>query len=575
MQKDFLENNLNNNKESRGREEFQPVFEGLNLEAQERYLIEPFFTNLDRPVFAVPFLPPEIIGALCSRTSRAKDDLRVIFLNEFVKPFLEDGSEYGEVLKNLIDFLHQNPIENIFSNPRAREFYIKWLAQYGDDSIAQMAGTHLVFSGISQVAIKHWEDQRIGLAPIEKSTRYVDYSSKIAGRYRYYTDPTLKKMGLINEYRQAMDNLFITYTQLTQEFFEFLRKKYPEEKELLLKTKTFDTLRGILPSSTLSQVSFFGNGQAFEYAISRAKRHNLGEIRWTAEQAKAELEKVVPAFLRRLDSEEAQNYQVYLGERRQRIRGAISDFNFGIEPKKEIPNFEVKLISYDPEGENKVIAGLIYETTHESFESILEKVRRMSQDEKEKILAQAIYGRTKRFYKVPRGFEMADLCFEIVTNIGAWRDLHRHRMHTQMRQNWSIYHGFDIPEELKESGLAQKFESAIRQVEDVFLKIEKHNPDLAQYATTLAHRLRFLQKQNMRAFFWETELRTIPAGHPDYRKVEQEKVKLVKNIYPLLTKYLLADMNQYDFARRGAEEQARAKQEELENYFQNLVAKNN
>ena len=554
--------NLNTN------EKFAPVFEKLNLEEKEKYLIEPFFTNLDKSVFAVPFLSPEIIGALCSRTSRAKDDLRVIFLNEFVKPFLEDESAYGKSLKNLIDFLHQNSIENIFSNPKAREFYIKWLAQYGDDSIAQMAGTHLIFSGISQVAIKHWEDQRVGLAPIEKSTRYVDYSSKINGQYRYYIDPTLEKMGLANEYQKAMDNLFITYTELAQEFFDFLRKKYPDEKELVLKTKTFDTLRGILPSSTLSQVSFFGNGQAFEYAISRAKHHNLGEIRWTAEQAKIELEKVVPAFLRRLDSQEAENYGAYLGERRQRIKKAISDFNFGIESKKEIPNFEVKLISYDPDGENKVIAGLIYETTHESFESILEKVKKMSETEKEKILAQAIYGRTKRFYKVPRGFEMADLCFEIVMNIGAWRDLHRHRMHTQMRQNWSVYHGFDIPEELKESGLVQKFESAIHQVEDVFLKIEKHNSDLAQYATTLAHRLRFLQKQNMRAFFWETELRTIPAGHPDYRKVEQEKVKLVKNIYPLLTKYLLADMSDYDFARRGAEEQAQIKEQELKKYFE-------
>jgi thymidylate synthase ThyX len=554
--------NLNTN------EKFAPVFEKLNVEEKEKYLIEPFFTNLDKSVFAVPFLSPEIIGALCSRTSRAKDDLRVIFLNEFVKPFLEDESAYGKSLKNLIDFLHQNPIENIFSNPKAREFYIKWLAQYGDDSIAQMAGTHLIFSGISQVAIKHWEDQRVGLAPIEKSTRYVDYSSKINGQYRYYTDPTLEKMGLVNEYQKAMDNLFITYTELTQEFFDFLHKKYPNEKELILKTKTFDTLRGILPSSTLSQVSFFGNGQAFEYAISRAKHHNLGEIRWTAEQAKAELEKVVPAFLRRLDSEEAENYGAYLGERRQRIKKAISDFNFGIESKKEIPNFEVKLINYDPDGENKVIAGLIYETTHESFESILEKVKKMSEAEKEKILAQAIYGRTKRFYKVPRGFEMTDLCFEIVMNIGAWRDLHRHRMHTQMRQNWSVYHGFDIPEELKESGLVQKFESAIHQAEDVFLKIEKYDADLAQYATTLTHRLRFLQKQNMRAFFWETELRTIPAGHPDYRKVEQEKVKLVKNIYPLLTKYLLADMSDYDFARRGAEEQAQAKEQELKKYFE-------
>ena len=560
-------------KSSKAKEKiFSPPFELINLKPKEKYLIEPFFTNLNKSVFAVPFLPPEIVGALCSRTSRAKEDMRIVFLNEFVTPFLSEKSSYGKSLKNLIDFLHKNPIEDIFSNPRAREFYIKWLSQYGDDSIAQMAGTHLVFSGISQIAIKYWEEQRIGLAPIEKSTRYVDYSSKILGKYRYYTDPTLKKMGLAQKYQKVMDNLFVTYSQLTKDFFEFLKQKYPNEKELVLKTKTFDTLRGILPTSTLSQVAFFGNGQAFEYAISRAKNHNLGEIRWSANRAKEELEKVIPAFLRRLDLEESQQYQKYLGEKNKRVKNAIATlkkFNLNaVESLKEIPQFKVKLISFDPKGEEKIIAGLIFENSHQSFDVIFKKVLKMSAREKEKILASALLGRTKRFYKVPRAFEMADLCFEVVMNIGAWRDLQRHRMQTQMRQNWSIHHGFDVPEDLKEAGLNQKFELAIHQVESVFSKIEKYDLDLAQYAVTLAHRLRFLQKQNLRSFFWETELRTIPAGHPHYRVVEQEKIKLVKNIYPLITKYLLADMKQYDFARRGSEEEARAKEEELKKYFE-------
>ena len=98
---------------------------------QEKYLLKPFFTNLDKSVFAVLFLPPEVIGALCSRTSRAKGDLREVFLEEFVKPFLEEKSEYGESLRALIDFLHKYPIELIFSNLKGREFYIKWLADVG------------------------------------------------------------------------------------------------------------------------------------------------------------------------------------------------------------------------------------------------------------------------------------------------------------------------------------------------------------------------------------------------------------------------------------------------------------
>ena len=247
-----------------------PLFGGLNLSEEERHQIAPFFTNLDRAVFVVPFLPPEVIGALCSRTSRAKEDLRVIFLNEFIKPFLEGGGEYGEALGSFIAFLHKYPIDLIFSNPKGREFYIKWLAQYGDDSIAQMAGTHLLFSGISQLAIKQFEDMRIGIAPLEKSTRYVDYSSKIDGQYMYYADPKLEELGLMGEFRAAMDGLFDTYTALGAKFLQFLKEKHPDEKEFVLKTKSFDTLRGLLPVAALSQVAFYANGQALEYALSRS-----------------------------------------------------------------------------------------------------------------------------------------------------------------------------------------------------------------------------------------------------------------------------------------------------------------
>jgi hypothetical protein len=213
---------------------FAPLFSPDRYAQVDQHRLLPFFTNLDKSVYVPLIFSPEVIGALCSRTSRAKDDLRKIFLDEYITPFLtaEDDSEskqYGQELRALIEFLHQHPIEKIFSNPRARSFYSKWLAQYGDDSIAQMAGMHIVFSGISQLAIKHFEDQRIGLAPIEKSTRYVDYSKKINGQYMYYTDPTLKKMKLEAQYRAAMDNLFKTYIALLPKLQRWLQNNFPEE----------------------------------------------------------------------------------------------------------------------------------------------------------------------------------------------------------------------------------------------------------------------------------------------------------------------------------------------------------
>ncbi|GIW67299.1 MAG: hypothetical protein KatS3mg096_167 [Candidatus Parcubacteria bacterium] len=292
----------------------EEIFEKPNLNEEEKYLIEPFFTNLDKSVYGILFLPPEVVGALCSRASRAKEDLRIVFLKEFVKPFLE--TEYGKSLKNFIDFLHQHPAEVLFNNPKAREFYIKWLAEYGDDSIAQMAGTHLVYSSLSQIAIKHIENQRIGLAPIEKSTRYVDYSLKINNHYLYFTPPEIEKLGLKEEYEKTIDNIFETYIFLFQKYLDYLKIKYSEEKEIVLKTKVFDTIRIILPLSTLGQLALFGNGQAFEYLINRSLEHPLAEIRWLGQRAYEELNKIIPAFLRRVEKEESKEYRKYLGSKK-------------------------------------------------------------------------------------------------------------------------------------------------------------------------------------------------------------------------------------------------------------------
>jgi thymidylate synthase ThyX len=536
----------------------ETIFEKPNFNEKERYLLEPFFTNLDKSVYAILFLPPEVVGALCSRASRAKEDLRVVFLKEFVEPFSE--TDYGQAFKNLVDFLHQNPYEVLFANPKAREFYIKWLAEYGDDSIAQMAGTHLVYSSLSQIAIKHIENQRIGIAPIEKSTRYVDYSLKINNHYLYFTPPEIEKIGLKEEYEKTMNNLFETYVFLYQKYFDFLKNKYPGEKEIVLKTKAFDVVRLILPLSTLGQLALFGNGQAFEYLINRSLNHPLEEIKWLGKRAKEELNKIIPAFLRRIEKEESEEYRKYLGERSVRIKECLKEMN--IEPADvDIDFSNVKLIEYDKDGEDKIIASLLYPEIKEPWEKILEKVKRLSFFEKEKILEKVLKDRKYRWYKVPRAFENVYLRFEILLNIGAWRDLQRHRMQTQIHQKFNIDNGFDIPEELEEIGLKEKFVSAIENLEKLYRKIE--DKDLAQYAVSFAHRVRFLQYQNLREFFWETELRTNPQGHPHYRKIEQEKAKIIQKIYPLISKYLLVDFRDYEFSRR---ESVKKIEEKLKNY---------
>ncbi|BCX16011.1 MAG: thymidylate synthase [Candidatus Parcubacteria bacterium] len=537
------------------------LFEKPILSEEERYLIEPFFTNLDRSVYGVTFLPPEIVGALSSRASRTKDDLRVVFLNEFIKPFLE--TDYGNSFQEFAHFLHQNSFEKIFANPKAREFYFKWLSEYGDDSIAQMAGTHLVFSSLSQLAIKHFENQRIGLAPIEKSTRYVDFSRKINNSYRYFTPPEIEKFGLKQDYKKTLDFLFETYSFLSQSYLDFLKNKFPNEKELVLKTKAFDVARLILPVATLGQVAFFGNGQAFEYLISRSLESNLEEVRWAAQRAYEELFKVIPAFLRRLDKEESKSYRKYLGERKSRVKEVFKEIPFPSEEKIFQEDSKVRLLEYDPLGEDKVIAGILYSESGMNFSQLLEKVKKLTLEQKERVLAKILSDRKFRWYKVPRAFENVYLRFEIETNIGAWRDLQRHRMQTQQHQRFTISNGFDVPQELREARLENSFLEAIKEAENLFEKVRKIDEEVAQYVVSFAHRVRFIQYQNLRQFFWETELRTTPQGHPDYRKVEQEKVKLVQKIYPLISKYLLVSFEDYDLPRRQTPEEILKREKEL------------
>ncbi len=555
---------MNNN------EAYRPDFPVDAWTDEERFLLGPFVSDLDGFVSVLRNLPPEVVGALCSRASRAGGSLVRILHDEYLHPIIESDPKLGEELKQTIQFLNEHGFKNILNNQRAQAFYVKWLSQYGDDSIAQMTGTHVAFWGISQVAMKYLEDQRIGLEPIEKSTRYVSFAKKIGGNYLYYTPkPDLEKLGLLAEYKTALDNLFETYATLVEELKVWLGANY-EEKEGVLEKKAFDTLRGMLPMATLGQVAFRGNAQALEYAVNRMAAHELGEFRWIADTLKGELDKEIPSLLLRLQDEKSHQYQEYLGHRMQVTRDfvKVSYADLVSAEAASVSGPVVKLVEYDVDAEEKVLAGILYAASHADWERCFEKAKKLSAEEKEKLLAAYMHGRTARWHKVGRAFENSYVRFDILMDIGAYRDLHRHRMMTQERQLFSVRHGYDTPQELVWAGLDKRYAEAMESVVPLFKKLEEYSPELAQYVVPLAYRVRFQQYQNVRQFFWEAELRTGPQGHPNYRFIEQEKFRLLKDKLPLITKAMLVDMNDYSFARRGTEEAILAKEEKLRNRLQ-------
>ncbi|MDO8574230.1 MAG: FAD-dependent thymidylate synthase, partial [bacterium] len=249
-------------------EKYIPQFSGEEWSERDLYYLEPFATNPKGLIHVLHDLPPELVGALCSRASRAKNSLLRVLLNEYIYPILDgEDKDLAKELDETVKFLKNHGFKNILNNQRAQSFYAKWLSQYGDDSIAQLTGTHAIFWGISQVAMKFLEDRRIGLEPIEKSTRYVNFGNKVNGSYLYYTPkPDLEKLGILEEYKKTLDQLFDTYVELLPPLLEWLKKNF-DDKESILEKKAFDTLRGLLPMATLGQVAFRGNAQAFEYLL--------------------------------------------------------------------------------------------------------------------------------------------------------------------------------------------------------------------------------------------------------------------------------------------------------------------
>lgn len=537
----------------------------------EAWFITPFFTNLDRNVFAAKYLPSEVLGALASRYSRSTKGVRRLFYDEYIKPILEpnlDGVSKGEVkeaetmrseLIGFVDYLHNHGgFEAVVNSKRARDFFARWLAAYGDDSIAQMAGAHIFFENISQLATKYLEDFRIGLAPLEKSTRYVAFNQKVGGRYLYYVDPDIEKSEFGAEYIRSMNMLFRRYSDSMEILLKYFPKKYKQEKDQsdrayreTIKAKTCDVLRAYLPLAVLTNVGFFGVGQAFEYFITKSLASPVFEIRDLAKQAQTELLKVIPSMVDRPTSPRGKIYQKYV---RMTERGLESLSKKYLKNNLTEKESGVHLSEWDIDAEDRIIASLLYKYSNLPYQNIKEQVLRLTTKQKVEILKSVVLRRGVRQHRLVRAFENTYYKFDIVANVGAYRDLHRHRMLTQERQRFTTELGFDVPPELVASKLDKPYRDAALKINNFYKKIAKKFPDAAQYVVMNGNWVRWYQLENLRELGWEAELRTGPQGHPDYRKVEHLKIDAVREVHPCLAEALkFVDFADYELARRESE----------------------
>jgi thymidylate synthase ThyX len=525
---------------------------------EEQAALAPYVSNLDGPVFALVNLPEVVKGALFARYSRSPKSLRRLFLDEFLGP---GGLEAAA----------GRAAQGAAGAQRAEQLFERVFVEYGDDSVAQLGGVHLACEGASNILTKVLEWGRL-MAYLEQSTRYIPYDDRPGGRYRYHVPAELT--GPLRErYVETLDRCFGRYHDWLPKLRAFFERRFPRDSgeseavyRMTIRAKALDTLRGMLPAATTSNVGIYGTGQAYEHLLLRMRAHPLREVRDYGDLMLIELRKVIPAFLKRVDvADRGGVWSTYFEDTRRETRDVarrLLDRGPAASPRGPdaglVTEDEVTLTDYDPDGEAKVVAASLYAASSLPDADLLAMARRMSTDERNAVLAAYIGKRSNRRHRPGRAFERTSYRFDVLGDYGAFRDLQRHRLLTLEWQRLTPRHGSVVPEAIAEAGAADDWRTVLAESAALHDAIEAAGwPEVASYAVSMAYRVRFYMQMNAREAMHVIELRTSPQGHPSYRRICQAMHQLIGERHPAIAAAMtFADHSAVDLERLDAERAA-------------------
>ncbi len=529
--------------------------------ADEKEILSKHFSNTDRNVFAI-ITPRQVDrGALMSRYSRTDKSMRRVFLDEFLR-----DRDRGDV------------------------FYNRVLLEYGDDSVAELGEAQIAIEGLSNIAVKKIQDRRIGLSFLEKSSRYVKLDKKVHGKYRFYRDPVIMESKFADMYEDTCNESFETYSKNIKPMIEYIRERYPIEMYKFVdsstkleesfsrlagddvesavriyngstRAKALDILRGLLPAATLTNVGITGNGRAFEYLLTILMSSELDEERRLSQQIKRELDMTIKAFVRRVEDRYGLELVQYIKNVRSESKRTIKSIDSRLGPL-------VDLVEWIPESEamNRLVAGIVYDNATQRYRDIKDRVSSMPPKDKTSIICSIAAQRGNRRHRLPRAFEGIYYTFDLCNNFGMFRDLHRHRLLTLQRQLLTTDLGYAVPKEIKILGLDRSYEQCMRDTKKTFTEIRTKYPEQAQYVVNFAFNYQYMLRLNLREACHLIELRTIPQGHADYRRVAQTMFAEIKKVHPNICQVIkFVDLKDYDLERFEAEKRTemKRKQEEI------------
>lgn len=457
-------------------------------------------------------LSSQTIAAAMARLSRRGDDMRITILDEFA----------GKAEKD-------------------KQLLHRVITAYGDDSVQQLAGQHVVVENASNLLTKKLEWGRLA-SYLEQSTRYIYFDQKDSrGNYKYYT-PSYFDSKITKLYRQTIDQIFDLYSDMVRKLTDYVQQQssVPEaERDIAWKGATraqaCDAIRPVLPVATTSTVGIFASGQALESLIMHLLSDDLPEAVNTGQQLLTQSRKVMPTFLERADKPERGGATIaYRSNTFKNIRKLA---------KKQLKDSysndfseSVQLVSYWPRNELDLVPDMLYEHSSLSLRELNQQVSAWDYAKKVKVIETYIGERLNRRHKPGRALEKAHYSWDLICDYGIFRDLHRHRIVDDLEwQELTPRYGFDIPKLVEEAGLDEQFEKCFDLSFNLYNALQAAGYQLeAQYATLLGHRMRWKITYNAREAFHLHELRTSPQGHPGYRKLVLQMHEKLSEVHPLL-----------------------------------------
>jgi thymidylate synthase ThyX len=488
---------------------------------EDTEILKRHVSNFDSNIYVIFNLPPEVVAVLFAFVSRSPNSFRDNLLKLVKGKELDAGK--------LIHGFAEQSIDYSQAKQKAKEFHEKWVVGYGHSSVAEHACASVALEDVSIIASKIIEDNRLA-SYTEKSTRYQEFD-----RNRYYKPKNLMDSELGKLYEETANYLFDVYAELIPKLVEYVKKLFPKSEkmndkfyETISRARAFDIVRYILPAATLTNLAMTTNARNYEHAIRKFLSHHLEEIREIGAKMKEEVKKIIPTLVMFADKND------YLNETPNDMQELVPKMAGNAEPNNSAP---VTLIDYDKDAYNKIVAAMLYRFTHIPYAQAMEKVKALSEEDKEKLIDTYLKKMTQHDWPM-RELEHINYTFDILVDYGAFRDIQRHRICTQTNQEPTVEHGYDIPEEIIDAGFKEQFESCMKKAEEAYRQIVKKFPREAQYIVPLAFKKRTLFTWNLRSLHHFIKLRTGKEGHISYRKIAKACYDEINKVHPLLAKYI-------------------------------------